>query len=765
MKPVSKYFLILLASLSATTAWPQSSPESGEWPLCRNTLDIPPRPVIEQALEPDDIYVTADKANMVEGGTSHFEGNAEVAKNKQQTRADIIDYHQPENSADLKGNVHYWDETVYLHSSTAHIEMDHDTGEFQNADYRLLATRGRGKAKELYIVTGKTTEGKTIDYTTCDPEDEGWDFTNNVWKVSAKELILNHEEGRGSAKHAILRIKDIPVFYTPYMTFPLNDKRKSGFLIPTFGSSNRNGFELRTPYYWNIAPEMDATFTPRLITDSGLMLMNEYRYLNEHGGGIFNVDYLPSDPLYDDRDRSSVAINLSQSVARIGTFGASYNRVSDTEYFEDFGNGLTDTSTQFLLQQATLSNTWNIHGHNLRLYSLVEAHQIVDRSLPITSRPYKRLPTIQLNLSSPYNNQAINYNVKSQLDYFTRGNDPLLNNVEGVRFDLFPTITYPIRSTSGYFSPKAGLRYTQYNLNNNIVFQDKSPNRVLPIFSLDSGLYFEKKDSLFGHGYYQTLEPRVFYLYIPETDQTDLPVFDTALYDLSSSHSTLFYEDRFSGADRMGDANQFTLSVTSQFQLDNSSTRGSLTVGQAFFLRDREVVLPRQAIQKQPYSPLIVEFNLTPINHLTMGGSYHWDFENQISRRFSLNAQYQPGEKKVINISYDRLSAPSGVIRRAVTSLEQTNVSFQWPLGKQWSIIGRWYYDLPTNRSLEVFGGVEYESCCWAFRAVGRRFLSNLDGDFQTAFFLQIELKGLAGIGRKTVDFLTENISGYESDF
>ena len=766
MKPVfSNYFIFFLVLLHAAAARPQSVQETGRWPLCRGSLGIPPRPVVEDILEPGDTYIVSDKADLVDKGTSHFEGNAEVTKDRQQTRADVIDFHKPEDSADLHGNVHYWDDDVYLESDTAHIEFDDHTGTFENADYHLLANRGRGKAKNLFVETGKTTQGKHIDFSTCDPEEEGWDFTSNVWKVSATELDLNHETDRGVAWNAVLWIKDIPVFYTPYISFPLSDKRKTGFLVPTFGSSNRNGSELRTPFYWNIAPQMDATFTPRIISNSGMMMMNEFRYLTERDYGTINLDYLPGDAQYNDQDRSSVSVDLYHRFNYLGNFSVAYNRVSDKDYFEDFGGNLTDTSTQFLLQQATLSNSWNIRGDTLSLYSYVQAYQVVDRSLPITSRPYKRLPTIQLNLASPSNDQTINYVIRSQFDYFTRGSDPLLNNVEGLRFDFFPSMTYPIRSQAGYLVPKVGLRFTQYDLNNNLTFSDRSPNRLLPMFSVDSGLYFEKEDSLLGHGYYQTLEPRVYYLYVPESKQADLPVFDTGLYDLTSSYATLFYEDRFSGPDRMGDTNQFTLSLTSQFQLDNSSTRGSVTVGQAFFLRNRNVVLPGQAVQKEPYSPLIVEFSLTPIDRFTVGGSYHWDFENQISRRFSINAQYRPGEKKVVNVSYDRISVPSGIIRQAVTSLEQTNVSFQWSLGRQWSLIGRWYYDIPTNQSLEFFGGVEYDSCCWAFRAVARRYLSSLDGNFQTAYFLQVELKGLAGIGQKTVDFLTENISGYESDF
>ncbi|MFT5352054.1 MAG: LPS-assembly protein, partial [Gammaproteobacteria bacterium] len=319
-------------------------------------------------------------------------------------------------------------------------------------------------------------------------------------------------------------------------------------------------------------------------------------------------------------------------------------------------------------------------------------------------------------------------------------------------------------STSGYVKPKLGARYTQYELNNNLTFE-KSPNRILPVISLDSGLYFDKEGEVFKHSYSQTLEPRLFYLYIPKEDQSDLPIFDTSLYDLSSSYSTLFYQDRFSGPDRMGDANQVTLSLTSRFNVHGTDTRGSITVGQAFFLQDREVVLPGRTVQTEAYSPIIVAYNISPFKSMRIYGDYQWDYENNIARKVTANAQYRPGNGKVLNLGYRVVRIPTSIVGSTNTNIEQTNASFSWPVNTDWNLIGRWNYDLPRKKSIEMFAGVEYNSCCWAFRAVGRRFLTNLNGDFQTGFFLQFELKGLAGVGQMTVDFLSQQIPGYKRGF
>jgi len=733
--------------------------------LCPSGLGIPNRPVVRDKLEVGDIHITADKMDLIEEGQSHLEGNVEMTKDKQQARADIVDYFQPEEKVDLQGDVNYWDESLYLKAPVAHLDLDNGTGIFKNANYKMSSNWARGYADELFLDVGTITQGTNIDFSTCEPQKSFWELSTNFWKISAKYLTLNHETARGTARHAVLKFKDIPVFYTPYMSFPLDTQRKSGFLMASYGSSSRNGLEFRTPYYWNIAPNMDATLTPRYLADSGLMGMGEFRYLLKSGSGILNVEYLPGDDQFQGKDRSHIQFDLKQTLFGRGRLDLHYNRVSDRNYFEDFGGTLTATSTQYLERHANFIYDGTNSHYNWNLNTNVQDFQIVNDNLAVTSRPYKRLPRIRFNINSIAKNNVINYHLKSEAVYFQRGNDPSLNNVEGFRLDMFPSISYPMQSISGYLKPKLGLRYTQYSLNNNLSFE-KSPNRVLPILSLDSGLYFDKTGKAFKHTYTQTLEPRLFYLYIPKKDQRDLPVFDTSLYDLSSSYATLFYQDRFSGPDRMGDANQITLSLTSRFQIQGTFIQGTVTLGQAFFLEDREVVLPGHAIQREGYSPIIVDYNVSPFRNMAIRGNYQWDYVNQITRKFTFNAQYNPpGLRKVINLGYRVVRIPTHIIGEANTTIEQTNASISWPLGREWSVIGRWNYDLPRKKSIEMFAGLEYNSCCWAFRAVGRRFLTNLNGDFQTGFFLQFELKGLAGLGQMTVDFLSEQIPGYTRGF
>ncbi|MFQ5660690.1 MAG: LPS-assembly protein LptD [Gammaproteobacteria bacterium] len=751
----------LICLVASAPAWTQVTGTQGNWPLCPAWLDIPPRPVVDETLQPDDSYITADQANLVEEGVSHLQGNVELTRNAQQARADSVDYDRSRETAELQGDVNYWDNEVYLHSNSAHLDLGDDSGTFHNADYRILSEHARGKADVLFIRTKKLTRGKHIDYSTCDPGGF-WDLTNNIWKLSAKELTLNHETNQGSGKNVVLRIKGIPVFYTPYISFPLKKQRKSGFLIPSYGSSVRNGLEFRAPFYWNIAPNMDATVTPRLITDSGVMLMGEYRYLFPWGSGVLTANLLPGDDEFNNQNRSFVSLKHQQTFAQRGRLNLLLQNVSDDRYFEDFGDGLNATSVQFLERRADLSYAGRIKNINWNLFGRVQDFQIVDRGLPVTSRPYKRLPQIRLNASLPRGNDHFNFAVQSEGVYFDRGEDPSLNNVNGFRFDIKPSISYPIRTEAAYLRPKVGLRFTQYRLENNNLFGD-SPNRLLPFVSLDSGVFFERDLHLFKQNYLQTLEPRFFYLYIPRDNQSDLPVFDTGIYDFS--FQSIFYEDRFSGKDRVGDTNQVSLSLTSRLISSTGTELGRFSIGQAYYLRDQKVVLPGQPVQTDTLSPIIAEVSTTFFDNWTIRGALQQDVDDNVTQKLTVRAQYRPADGKVLNLAYRVRRGKSGLIRRNVVDIEQTDASLRWPLFGNWSVVGRWNYAVPEKKSLDLFAGLEYNSCCWGFRVIGRRFLTNLDSDYQTGAFLEVELKGLAGLGQKTVDFLRENIPGYKSEF
>jgi LPS-assembly protein len=748
--------LIASVSLAPVVSVRADDPEPN-WPLCTDSLNIPARPVVESELAAGDVHVTADDADLEEEGISTLDGNVEITRDAQQTRADHVQFNQIDDTADLEGNIQYWDEAIYLEADKAHIEFNSDTGQFENTKYTIKDNRGRGKSADLEMVMGTETNLKNADYSTCDPADK-------FWSISASEIKLDHVEEWGKAKNVVLRIKDVPIFYSPYMSFPLSKKRKTGFLTPGAGSSNRNGFEARTPFYWNIAPQMDATLTPRLLTDSGVMLMGEFRHMSQYSQSEVNAEYLPSDSEFDDKDRNFVSIKHNKTFTnRRGGFALDYQRVSDKNYFEDFGDSLGATSTRFLPQRGHITYSGNLYGGNWwNGYVSVENYQTVDPTVDAVSRPYKRLPQFYFNAGSPGGTNKFLYNLTSQFTYFDRGDDDSFSadNVTGARMDLLPSISYPYRTASAFVTPKIGLRFTQYELDNTSTFES-SPNRLLPVVSVDSGVFLERDFTLFGKKSLQTLEPRLFYLYIPEENQDDLPVFDTNIYDFTAD--AMFREDRFSGADRVGDANQFSLAVTSRL-IDHETGRENayISLGQIYYLSDREVILPGDEIRDENSSPFIAEIGTSLIKHWRLRGTLQWDPHSNETERLLAQAQYKPASNKVVNFSY-RVRRPSSNV--SGVDIEQSDISFHWPVGRNWSMIGRWNYAVPEKKSLDMFGGVEYDSCCWAFRGVARRFLTNIDGDFDTGVFLQIELKGLAGVGRKTTDFLKQKIPGYESDF
>jgi len=485
--------------------------------------------------------------------------------------------------------------------------------------------------------------------------------------------------------------------------------------------------------------------------------MGEYRYLFPNATGHFNGEFLPGDDSFNDEDRSLVEFEHRQTIRERADLFLEFNNVSDKRYFEDFGQTQVSTSTQFLQRRARLGYS----GDNWWAYAQVQDYQVVDDSLPVTSRPYRRLPQVVFKLRSPAAANRFNYQFLSEAVYFDRGEDPQLSNVNGLRLDFTPSIWYPLQSASAYLTPKLGLRYTGYHLDG-MPGMDDSVDRLLPFASLDGGLVMEREITLFGRDQVQTLEPRLYYLYVPEDDQSDLPVFDTGIYDFS--FDSMFYENRFAGGDRFGDANQVTLSVTSRLYGGDGAETAHLSIGQTYYLRDRNVVLPGQPQQTETLSPLVAEFGTTLFRNLQLRGELEWEPNDNITQKLVLRAQYRPAADRVINLAYRVRRAAAGVIRSDVLDVEQTDFSFHWPVSPNLSLVGRWNYALPENRTLDLFGGLEYQSCCWGMRVVARRFLSTLEGEYQNGVFMQFELKGLAGVGRKTVDFLSENIPGYSSE-
>jgi len=629
---------------------------------------------------------------------------------------------------------------MFWEGAHANLDLSKDKGILEKGAYRLIDRHGRGEAGYIERdMRRDVSKLKDVSYTTCPGQ-------TPAWFLSSENLFLNHKNEWGSAKNVVLRVKGVPVAYTPYISFPLSDKRKTGFLPPTFGGSRDSGADITVPFYWNIAPNYDATLAPRILGERGVMLGGQGRYLMPSLAGSLDATFLPNDSRLDGEDRWAVHYKHDQYFhANRGHFVVDFNNVSDKQYFEDFGNALSITSERFLDRLAYVT-----YSHNRwYIYARVNSYQSVDRTLPGTSRPYDYLPQIYYYSNFPYVAKHVNFQIQGETTYFDRA-----DTVTGGRLDLKPYISFPFETAGSFFIPKLSFNQTWYLLDGNTVGDDQL-SRAVPTLSLDSGLFLERDLAFRGASFVNTIEPRVFYLYRPDIEQDDIPVFDSSEYDFSFGQ--LFRENRFSSIDRLGDANSVTLALTSRL-LDSANGRERFRagLGQIYHFKDREVVLPRQRTLEDPVSEIVAEAYAGITRAWSVGGALQWDPNDNETDKSALRLRYRPAENKIFNFDY-RFRRPADV--------EQTDMSFRWPLSDNWAVLGRWNYSPPDSQTLEAVAGVEYESCCWGVRLVGRRFISTSEGRYDNTIMLQVELKGLGGLGRGTTSYLKRNIPGYTTEF
>jgi LPS-assembly protein len=714
-----------------------------KWRLCPPQRLIPDLPsYTDETTDPDNIEIRADTSRLVKDGVSQFTGDVEIVKGEQAIRADVITYDESSGKFNAEGRTHIWDAGMIWAGASAEYDLENRVSVLDEGQYWLLGGRGRGHARQLsHDKEAQITLLEGVDYTTCPSTEDGW-------LLSASSIKLDHKSDRGSARNAVLRVRDIPVLYLPYINFPISDKRKSGFLMPSVGTTNESGFDTRVPYYWNIAPNHDATVTPRVLSDRGVMLGSEYRYLQKNYAGQFDFEFLSDDERRGGEDRSLVAFRHGQRFDDgRAQFNVLYNSVSDDQYFEDFGRSLSSTSQRFLDRRIDL--TW--YKPNYLLTGIVQSYQTIDDSLPAGSSPYRRLP--QLHFYSWHWIQALKLQplFHAETTYFDRD-----DTVSGGRVDLEPALVMPLIKPHYDIRPKIAVRHTEYFLDDpNRTFDDR-PSRTVPIFSFDSNLFLERMSSLFGRPHLQTLGPRAYYLLVPHVGQEDLPVFDSGLFQ--PSYYNLFLANRFAGADRIGDANQLTLAVSSRM-IDMESGREAyrISIGQTYYFRDRRVYVPGGFEIDDRTSEFIAEAAANLGADWTARGAVQWDPDDSQANLSAVSLRYHPDLDTVVNFGYR--------FRRTVSDVEQADVSMRLPVTDEVALVGRWYYSIEDERSLEVLGGVEYESCCWGLRVVGRRFLRNSQGEFDTGVFVQVQFRGLGGLGRSADDFLTRGIPGYEDPF
>ncbi len=719
--------------------------------------------------------IDSNYAEIFENEIYSYTGNVEMTRADQRSVSNKANYDTISETLDMQGSVYYSDEELALHSESASLNMASDQARLRDALFISPATPLRGRAKTIYRESSTLSRYKDVAYTSCRPG-------NQDWVMHASELKMNKVSGQGSARNAWVEFKGTPVFYLPHITFPIDNRRLSGFLAPNFGSTTRSGFTFAAPYYWNIAPNYDATLRPRYLSSRGVILGGSFRYLTEMTGGTANFEYMPHDSQLNNSRYNLGLKNTTQFTSHISS-NLDVNKVSDKDYFSDLGNALsTSTYSSFLLSQANL--TYANTGVSLRGHA--DSYQSIDPAIqssgPNSGIPYRRLPQVNLNLNHSFDFMPLTTLMDAEYVYFQH--DALLN---GQRTNVRPSVSFPMKTAGGFLTPKLSLQSTQYILSNPLgPSTSTSLSRTLPIFSTDAGLFVEKDVNLFDRSYLHTLEPRLFYLYVPRVDQSAIPIFDTGLYD--SSFNTLFLENRFSGSDRVQDANQLTAAVTTRLvDAKSGKEKLKLSVGEIAYFQDRTVTLPGYPVETNSLSNLVGELNAGLTDHISLSTGTQWDPKlNEIVRHTSglhyLNKPDPnlPGE--IFNVGYryrKNTLIPTAPGTRPYDII-QTDVSFHWPIYNEWSAVGRWTYSVLLDTTQESFLGLEKENCCWAFRVIGRRWINsvNLNGNNpniqnslaidatgvpQEGVFFELELKGLSGFGQRLDSFFQKQIYGYQS--
>ena len=694
-------------------------------------------PRLEELLQadPDDpqIRVSSDTGELGRAGDAELSGNVQIRMGQRLLTADQASIDAAQRKVELRGTVEYLDPQLRVHGQGGSFQ-EGGTGNFEGAEFALLDSSVRGAARSARMTQAGLIELEGVRYTACPPGNEDWNLAAGQIAIDQKTLV-------GTGRDVRIEFLGVPVFYTPWISFPVGDQRKTGLLFPTVGSGSRTGTQIAVPYYWNLAPNYDATLTTRWYSSRGVRLDPELRYLSDRSRSQLNVEYL----FHDQDTGESRGVAQWRHVTRFAPrtrLLIDATDVSDDDYFEDFGIGFEGTSVTFVDRYIDLRHDMDAWTFNAR----AQGYQVLDESLADEDEPYRIVPQVSALGRWPGFAGDLSATVFAEASNFQRSLGP-----QGLRLDAEPSLEWRIDRRGAFFAAGAGYRYTQYLLDKVEPGADDAPSRALPSATLDAGFMMERASGSRGNRV-QTLEPRLLYLYVPYENQDSLPVFDTGIPDLNLVQ--LFRTNRYVGPDRIGDANQVSLGVTTRL-LDASRGRQflSATLGQAFYFADPRVTLPGEPVRDRSSSDVVAEVDVAAFKNWNARFAYQWNPDETQGERSETFLQYNPSPGRVVNAGYR--------FRRDL--LEQVDVSGAWPINNKWRGFARWVYSLQEDKTLDQFLGFEYSSCCWAVRLVTRRFISSRSGDAETSFGLQLELKGLSSVGVDNEAFLREAIRGYSS--
>jgi LPS-assembly protein len=765
--------------------------EAGLLPALRSAEGLSAHDVDKNA--PYPTFIAASRIDGRNDNEIVAEGDAELRKTNTSLTADRLTYWKAEDELEAAGNVRYSKDAERISGPKMRLNMTDNTGFFEQPEYSitrparvdkrinsmLLVEGGAATGKKMpsflqrekadkpvvTVVAGEVVEGEhklttasgrasqieflgenrmrltNATYTTCTADDP-------AWYAKAAELNLDYDREVGEARDAQVVFQDTTLFYSPWLSFSLNNKRKSGFLASTTGVSSKSGLEFTLPYYWDIAPNMDLTVAPRLMTKRGLQINSDFRYLNHDYRGLAQVEWVPNDSL-EDRKRYGYSLLHTHNNLGYGFSGLlNINGVSDGTYFRDLSTRISQSAQGNLLRQGLLTygGGWWSATANLQYYQTLQ-----DPANPI-NKPYERKPQLTLVANRPeflggtafaFNGEWVNFD------------HPTLDTAK--RLSFYPRLSLPLLGAAWHITPKIGLHFSRYDIDRRTSTGPDTVVRNLPVFSLDAGVAFEREFSWFGKSLAQTLEPRLYYLLIPQRTQNNIPIFDTAQSDFN--FATIFSDNIYSGIDRIADANTITAALTSRL-IDPGTgeeyVRGM--VGQRYYFAQQNVTLPGEPARPGGAYDFLAALSgrLMPKTYADVAWQYNpRDGETE---RFVVGGRWQPEVAKVLNASYRYTRDHS--FTGGTAGIKQVDFSGQWPLGRGWYGVGRFNYSLRDSRLIETIAGLEYNGGCWVGRGVLQRYATS-SGDTNTAFFVQLELNDFSSIGSNPLQMLARRIPGY----
>jgi len=733
-------------------------------------------------------------------------GDVRLSQGHQEVKSPKIVQDNTSHISVIEGPLSIREEGLLLTGEHAVSNMAEGTGTVYQATFLLHESGLRGSAAKLEQAANGHILLDDATLTRCEPG-------SNAWELKGEDIELEPEKGFGTARNLTVRVKGVPIFYTPYLRFPINDERQSGFLLPNIGFDSDGGTDLNIPYYFNFNPQYDATYQLRSMFRRGLIHDTQFRYKSKRSNNEINMAFLLKDDIYDGRainDRTSPGTDTSSqslppfekqdrwllNLRHDGGWDSrwkthlSYSAVSDVDYLHDIGGDVGSDAVEAFLNPVASSLT------NRRSAALERIARVQYRGdnwnaelgfhgfqslVASGSSQYEKLPELKLNWARAYGPVEF----KSRLNYafFERRNTA---SVVGERAYIDLEAGLPMRNVWGFFEPKVGLIHRKYQLDDTLAGARANPEITTGRFSIDTGLYFDRDMSWGSGSLQQTLEPRLFYLYVEEDDQNDLPGFDAGVSTLS--YNAIFRANRFSGYDRIGDANQISLGLTSRILSANTGAEFlSVSIGQIYYLRDRTVLFRATAADdpNAGESALFTEARLNLKRGLSVTGALEWEPRVNRTNRGSFSLKYHSADnKKLFNVNYIYTSEdiqPASLQRKS----EESNINLIWPIRGNWNFVGMWNFGWDDNRTIESFYGLEYNDCCWKTRLVIRRFLKQprfvsalVDDptsptgfsevtDFvtpaDTGIFFEFQLKGLATLGRRLDSLLEDAIPGYRA--